>query len=280
MTKRVVNPLIVCVGLTLLGCADADAPPDPTGPPTLSLIGAGGIAADLRRTVAEIRTGSQTTLSVVDTAIWAPFNADGAAVASAAEAGAAGPVGWLARDAFERDRVRSSTFVDEQGVLHELLLVADVPGPWNRVEYRRGGRVVLDYAAWWWEVSGGWALASETVTYRLAGGPDIRIGVRSRRLDIARSGVSDGLLTAGGALVGLLRPRPLAAQGFYFRECNTEWLKWGGAALLAELAWGKFARSRSPSDFKKAVAATAAAGVTLGALVDCMMDQPVQPKAL
>lgn len=268
--------LVGGAALAHVGCAETGAPRRPSATPTLSFIGASGIDADVRRTVTEVWAGRETVLSTVDTAVWAPFGEDGAALASSEGAGIPGPVGWLWRRGFEDDLNRVSRFVDDAGVVHELVLLAGESGPWSRVEYRRNGGLVLDHATSWVPVTGGWAVTSETVTYHLTDGPDIRIGVRTRSLDVARAGSRDGMRQMGGMLAALLLPTPLAAQ-FYFRECNTDWLKWAGTVLLAELAWGKFAKSRSPSDFKKAAAATAAAGVALASLVDCMTDQPVQP---
>ncbi|MDH4045600.1 MAG: hypothetical protein OEY20_16200 [Gemmatimonadota bacterium] len=269
--------LVAAVGVVLGGCASQDGSPGPGTAPTLSLSGASGVTADVRRTVSEVVAGSETTLSTVDTSIWAPFNDDGAALA-ATEAGTPGPVGWLSRPTFATSAwSRYGSFVDSTGVLHELRIVADDAGPGTRIEYRRGGRVVVRDVTTWAYVSGGWVLDAESLTYHLDNGSDVRIGLEGRQINVA--GMPPGLESLGqvaGAFHAWLTPRPLAAQ-FHFRECSGDWLKWMGTALLAELAWGRFLKSKKPSDFKKGMAATAAAGVALSGLVDCMVEQPDQP---
>lgn len=268
--------LVAAVGV-LGGCARQDGPPGPASGPTLSLSGASGVSADVRRTVSEVVAGSETVLSVVDTVVWAPFNDDGAAVA-AGEAGAPGPVGWRKREAYAAAWSRYGSFVDSAGVLHELRVVADNPGPGTRIEYRRGGRVVVSDVATWAYVSGGWLVDRETVTYHLGSGSDVRIGLQGQQMNVARGATgieSFGLLA--GVFHSWLAPRPLAAQRFYFSECSGDWLKWMGTALLAELAWGKFLKTKLPTDFRKGMAASAAAGVALSGLVDCMVEQPDQP---
>ena len=264
---------------TLTGCADGRPPADRSVGPTLSLNGASGVSAEVSRTVSlRDAAGEETVVSAVDTAVWAPFNEDGAALASAPDAGMPGPLGWRASGPFPMPGGnRYASFRDSAGVLHELRVTAEAPGPWTRVEYRRAGLPVLDQQTTWTAVDGGWVVARESATYHLAGSVDLRIDLQGRRMRVAQARRDLAPLASAGAwLGGLLAPRPLAAQ-FYFGACSGDWLKWMGTALLAELAWGKFAKSRLPTDFKKAVAATSAAGVALNGLLDCMLEQPEEP---
>jgi len=271
----------LAAGLTigiLTGCSDGRPPADPAVVPTLSLAGASGVSADLSRTVSLVdATGGETVVSEVDTTVWAPFHDDGAALASDVDAGTPSPLGWRGNETFEAAYgSRYASFVDSTGVLHEMRITADAPGPWTRLEYRRGGRTVLDHRSDWTSANGGWVLAVETATYHLEDGSNLKVRLDGRRMSVARAGFDLDPLAAAGALGAWLAPRPLAAQ-FYFSACSGDWLKWMGSALLAELAWAKFAKFKRPTDFKKALAATAAAGVALSGLVDCMVEQPEQP---
>jgi len=268
----------VAVG-ALSGCGEGRPVADPAVGPTLSLAGASGVSAEITREVSvRAAAGAETLVSAVDTAVWAPFNADGAALASSDGAGTPGPLGLRASaPAADLSGGHYRSFRDSAGVLHELRVHADAPGPWTRIEYRRGGMPVLEQTATWTAVADGWIMADASVTYRLTDGRDLRVALRGRQLTVAGTEPHPGpLVSAGAWFVDLLAPRPLAAQ-FFFAECTGDWLKWIGAALLTELAWGKFIQSKSPSDFKKAVAATTAAGVALNGLVDCMIEQPEEP---
>jgi hypothetical protein len=124
-------------------------------------------------------------------------------------------------------------------------------------------------------------LAREAVTFLPEEDvPVLRVDVTTRQMTVARAAPpADVFLRAGAALADLVRPRPLAAQDFYFGACSSEWLGWGATALLAEVAWVRFARSRRLRDFNLATAATATAGIALSKLVDCMASQPDQPNA-
>lgn len=264
------------------GCAEAPPGGQLVGPPTLSLSGASGVTASLRRTVTEIDAGGERVLSALDTTVWAPFNDVGAAVPTSPDAGIPGPVGWLDRSAFdEAGWSRYGTFEDSAGVLHELYVVANTEGPGTRVEYRKGGRLAMLHRADWTAASGGWVLAREAVTFFPEEDvPVLRVDVTARQMTVARAApAADVFVLAGAALAGLVRPRPLAAQVFHFSACSTEWLGWGGAALLAEVAWVRFARSKSVRDFNLAVAATSTAGIALSKLVDCMARQGDQPNS-
>jgi len=273
---------LVAVGCTMgavAACADGNAPDDPGVAPVLGLAGASGVAAEVNRVVSLVPpTGDEQVLSVVDTAVWAPFNDDGAALASDVGAGAPGPLGWRATGAVAMPAgARYASFRDSTGVLHELRWTAEVPGPWTHATYRRAGRLVLEQTTAWTAVDGGWVLADDAATYHLAGDVDVRIVLAGRSMRVARAGMDLGPVASGASLLrAWLAPRPLAAQ-FHFAACAKEWLAWGGAALLAEVAWGKFLRTKSYKDFKLATAATGAAGVALSKLVDCMSEQPDEP---
>jgi len=272
----------LAAGLTigiLTSCSEGRPPADPAVGPTLSLAGASGVSADVSRTVSLVdATGGETVVSDVDTTVWAPFNDDGAALVSDVDAGTPSPLGWRGNETFTAAYgSRYASFVDSTGVLHEMRVTSDAPGPWTRLEYRRGGTTVLEHESDWTPADGGYVLAVETVTYHLDGGIDLKVRLHGRHMSVARAGFDlSPLATATGALGAWLAPRPLAAQ-FYFGACSGDWLKWMGSALLAELAWARFVKSKWPSDFKKAAAATAAAGVALSGLVDCMVEQPEQP---
>ena len=262
----------IVIGM-LTACADGRAGDEPAVGPTLPRA-ATGVTADLRHTVSVLgATGAETVVSSEETTVSARFDRNGVAFAPPG-IGASGPLAWRADDAFAAPRTtRRARFVDGAGVQHELLVTADAPGPWTRIEYRRGGRTVFEQRATWNAADEGWVLAVGTSTYHLGRGVDIRIELQGRNVRVA--GVAPDLapLASLGRLVGAwLAPRPLAAQ-FYFGECTDDWLKWAGTVLLAELAWAKFVESRSPMDFKKAAAATTAAGVALSGLVDCMVEQ-------
>jgi hypothetical protein len=260
------------------GCKDGFRGGELAAPPSLSFSGASGVVADLRRTVTEGEGSSARVVSVLDTTVWAPFDENGAALPQAPDVGAPGPVGWTSKEAFDAPGwTRSGSFVDSAGVLHELLVVADNEGPGTSVEYRKGGRLALRYRAGWKAVSGGWALSAESFTFMPPDAPVLRVDVTARQMNIAGAAPAADVLRAGASLAGLLRPQPLAAQGLYFSACSTEWLVWGGTALLAEVAWSRFLRTRLPWDFKKATAATGTAGVALSKLVDCMVSQPEKP---
>lgn len=275
--QSVVSSGVLAAAVALSGCANTDAPPGPVGP-TLSLFGARGVSADLYRTVTEVRGPVETVVAAVDTAVWAPFDDKGAALPASSEAGLPGPIGWLASaDAAAWSRYAS--FVDSAGVLHEMRVEAIGRGLLTRMEYRRQGKLAVAYEGQWVNVTGGWVLDTEAVTYHLPAGPAIRVNVTARRMNVTQAvPTADALARAGAAFADLLRPQPLAAQ-FYFSACNNEWLTWGGAALLAEFFWVKFASSKNYGDFKRAMASTMAAGVALSNLVDCMRSQPEQPDA-
>jgi len=275
--QSVVSIVVVAAVVALSGCANTDAPPGPAGP-TLSLTGARGVSADLRRTVTEVNGTAETIVSAVDTAVWAPFDDKGAALPSSPDAGLPGPVGWLSSaSSSTADWSRYASFVDSAGTLHELRVSGKGRGLLRRMEYWRQGRLAVDYQGQWADVTGGWVLDNEAVTYHPARGPAIRINVTARQMRVAQAVPgADALVRAGAAFAGLLRPQPLAAQ-FYFGACNNEWLTWGGAALIAEYFWIKFAETKSYANFNRAMAATMAAGVALGSLVDCMTSQPEQP---
>ena len=273
--QSVVSIVMTAAAVALSGCANSDAPPGLAGP-TLSLLGASGVTANLGRTVTAVGDGVEATLSVVDTAVWAPFDENGAAVASSPDAGLPGPVAWVGENDWA-DWSRYASFVDSAGVLHELRLSGKGRGLLTQMEYRRQGELAVDYQGQWVNVTGGWVLDTEAVTYHPAEGPAIRINVTARQMKLAQAlPAADALARAGAGFVGLLRPQPLAAQ-FHFGACNNQWLTWGGTALLAEFFWAKFAQSKSSGDFKRAMAATMAAGVALSDLVDCMNSQPEQP---
>ena len=276
--QSVVGVAVVAAAVALSGCSRTEAPPGPAGP-TLSLVGAKGVAADLRRTVTQVDGFGETTLSVLDTTVWAPFNEKGAAVPDTA-AGIPGPIGWLQYDdgsAGDESWTRYGSFVDSTGVLHELRLTVKGRSLLSRMEYRRNGVPAVDYHGDWLNVTGGWVLDAEAVTYYPAGGPAVRVDIAARGMTVTQATPGmEAVRRAGFALADLMRPEPLAAQ-MYFGACNSEWLQWGGAALLAEFFWVKFLKSTSYADFKRAMAATMAAGVTLNALADCMSSQPEQP---
>lgn len=280
MTRRLAVLSCLAAVAAGSGCADGFRGGDLAGPPTLSLSGASGVVADLRRTVTEVDASGERVVSVLDTTVWAPFNESGAAVPASTDAGVPGPVGWLSRSAYEAPGwSRYGTFVDSAGVLHELDIIADEAGPGTRVEYRKGGRLAMRHRADWTAASGGWVLASESVTFLPEEDvPIIRVDLTARQMTVARAAPAAELfLRAGVALTDLVRPQPLAAQ-FYFGACSNQWLAWGGGALLAEVAWVRFARSKRLRDFNLALAASTAAGIALGNLVDCMASQPDQPK--
>jgi hypothetical protein len=281
MTRRLAVLSCLAAVAAGSGCADGFRGGELAGPPTLSLSGASGVVADLRRTVTEVDADGERVVSQLDTTVWAPFNDVGAAVPASTDAGIPGPVGWLSRSAFDAPGwSRYGTFVDSIGVLHELYVVADQEGPGTRVEYRKGGRLAMLHRAAWTTASGGWVLADEAVTFLPEEAvPIIRVDVTARQMNVARvAPAAEVFQRAGIALADLVRPRPLAAQ-FHFGACSNEWLGWAGSALLAELAWVRFARSRRYRDFSLALAATTAAGVTLSKLVDCMAAQPDQPNS-
>jgi hypothetical protein len=272
MIRKLVVPMLGAV--VLLACSAEDAPPGPAGP-ALSLSRASGISVRLQRTITEVGAGSRI-LSVVDTTVWAPFDGDGAALPSSTGAGVPGAVGrrspWTLP---EPGASRYASFVDSAGVLHELTVVVDGDGVGTQVAYRRQGRLAAEQRVRWAGVSGGWTMESEALTMHPAGAPAVRVDVIARGIQVARAAPVDGVFRAGAGLAGLFAPQPLAAQ-FHFRECTKEWLGWGGAALLAELAWAKFLKTKGYKDFKLAVAATGAAGVALDKLVDCMVEQDEQ----
>jgi hypothetical protein len=267
----------ILMGGVVVACTQREAPPEPTNP-TFSIEGAQGIAADVRRVVTELDGDVETTVSVVDTAVWAPFDENGAALVTDDEAGMVGPIGLLTRQEFaSTEWQRYGSFVDSTGVLHEIRVGAKHGGPWRWMEYQRGGRVVLNLEANWMAVTGGWVMDQQTVTYHLEHAPAVRVALEGRQLDVASAGLGTELLAqAAGGLEALLLPRPLAAQ-FYFGACSGDWLKWIGTAVLAELAWARFIAARSFRAFKTAVAATAAAGVAFSGLMDCMLEQAEQP---
>jgi len=271
--------LLLACGV-VLGCARDVAPSDPAAPPTLELAGASGIRASLRRSVTTSSPAGSESAGVTDTTIWAPFDADGWALASSPDAGTPGAVGATSRSDFDsRDRSRYASFVDDAGVLHEMDVIAETPGPPTSVVYKRNRVVVFEQQATWASVSGGWVLQSERATYHLGTGTDLRIGVDALGMQVARAGFPrPDLMQVGAWMAGLLQPKPLAAQ-MYFRECTSDWLTWTGAALLAEYYWVKFSQSKNPLDFKRALAATTGAGVALNGLVDCMIahDQQLDP---
>jgi hypothetical protein len=274
--------MLVAVGCAMgavSACADGHSRDDPGVAPTLGLAGASGVSAEVNRVVSLMQpTGDAQVLSAVDTAVWAPFNDDGAALASDVGAGTPGPLGWRATGTVAMAAgTRYASFRDSTGVLHELRWTADTPGPWTRTTYTRAGRLALEQTTTWTVVDGGWMLADDAATYHLTGGVDVRIDLAGRRMRVASARIDPGPLVSGAKLLGTwLAPRPLAAQ-FHFSPCAKEWLGWGGAALLAEIAWGKFLRTKSYKDFKLATAATGAAGVALSKLVDCMSEQPDEP---
>jgi len=274
--QSVVGVVVAVVAGVLSGCARTDAPPGPAGP-TLSLVGARGVSADLRRTVTQLGGAGETTLSAVDTTVWAPFDKKGAAIPDST-AGMPGPVGWLAEDdGGAEDWNRYGSFVDSAGVLHELWLTGKGRGLLSRMAYRRNGTSVVNYRGEWLNVTGGWLLDAEAITYYPEGEPAVRVNVAARQMTVTQAAPGlDALMGAGAAFAGLLQPQPLAAQ-MYFGACTKEWLGWAGGALLAQLAWGKVLRTKSYKDFRLALAVTAAAGVALDKLVDCMAAQPDQP---
>jgi hypothetical protein len=276
--QSVVSVVMMAAVVAVWGCAGTDAPPGPAGP-TLSLLGASGITAEVRRTVTEISGGTETVVSVADTTIWAPFDKRGAAMPSSDEAGVPGPIGWLVYDGgLPPEWSRYASFVDSTGMLHELWLSGKGQAILERMQYRRGGALALEYHGEWLNMTGGWLLDTEAMTFHPGEGLPFRIDVATQQADVARAlPGADALFRAAALFTGLLRPQPLEAQ-MYFQECSGDWLKWIGTALLTELAWGKFIKSKRPSDFKKALAATTAAGVALSALVDCMDSQPVEPE--
>ena len=273
--QSVVGGVVAVAVGALLGCAHPDAPPGPGGP-TLSLVGASGVSADVQRTVTEISGGVETVLSVVDTTVWAPFDDRGSALASSDEAGAPGPLGW--RDTGdERELSVYGSFVDGAGVLHKIWASGARRGRLESLQYHRQGVPAIEYRGAWVDVTGGSVLEREAMTFYLADLPALRLDLVGRDVRVASATPFTGLLALGSEVTDLLRPRPLAAQ-FYFSACAKEWLGWTGAALLAELAWVKFAKTKSYKYFKLAVAATGAAGVTLDQLVDCMVSQSPQPE--
>lgn len=272
--QSVIGIFMGAAAVVLAACAGPDAPPGP-GAPTLSLVGARGVRADVRRTVSQIDGGTETVLSVVDTTVWAPFDSKGAALPSSTGAGIPGPVGWKAPPN-ESEWSRYGSFVDSAGVLHEIRFTGRGRGQLDGMEYLRQGKKVLDFQGQWDSVTGGAVIRREMLTFRPAGQPPLRVEVTGRQMQVAAASPFDGLFAVGDEVAGLLRPRPLAAQ-FFFGACTKEWLGWGGAVLLAELAWLKFLNAKSVKNFKLGMVATGAAGVALDKLVDCMLEQPVQP---
>jgi hypothetical protein len=269
----VVSIGVVATVAVLAGCAGTDAPPGP-GSPTLSLVGAQGLSAAVKRTVTEIRGGTETVVSVVDTTVWAPFDGSGTALSSSVGAGVPGPLGRLAASD-EGAWNTEASFLDTAGILHEVWLSGN-GRLLERMRYWRQGIRIVDYQGGWVGVTGGSVLDAEAMTFFPAGLPALRVDVTGRHMSIASATPFDQVLAAGTRAIDLLRPRPLAAQ-MYFGACSGEWLTWGGAALLAEIAWARFLRAKSHKNFKLAMAATGAAGVALDKLVDCMLAQPAQP---
>jgi hypothetical protein len=274
MNRHAVVGIVVASAVAgLVGCARTDAPPGPDGP-TLSLVEAEGVDAELRRTVTEISGGRETVLSAVDTSVWAPFDGDGAALA-APGAGIPGPLGKTAASV-EGTWDHDGKYRDSTGVLHELWVSGKGRNLLERMRYVRNRRLVVAYQGTWVEVAGGVVREQEAMTFYPPGLPAVRVDVAGLDMQVASASPLDHVLAVGTRLTDLFRPTPLAAQ-FHFGACSKEWLGWGGAALLAELAWVRFVRSKTPRDFKLAVAATGAAGVALDKLVDCMLEQPYQP---
>lgn len=272
---------VVVVALVVgTACGRDEMGSDPGSVPSMSLGGGGGVHATVERTVTLVdAVAGPDVVSVLDTAIWAPFDGDGAAFSSDTAAGIPAPVGRLASETYgETGWSRWDVFRDSSGVLHELSVEADGPGPATRIEYRRSGRLAVMQDARWTRNAGGWTLADGAVTYLPVSGPAVRVSVRTSAATLARRDpVLSPFARAAVAMAGMIRPEPLAAQ-FYFGACSRDWLVWGGAALLAEAAWVKFAKSKTQRDFKLATAATATAGVALDKLVDCMLRQDQQPK--
>jgi len=274
MTRRSVVLALVAVAAGW-GCADRAAEPSM---PSLSLAGASGVVGDFSQKVTEVVGSGERVVYQLDTTLSAPFDETGAAVAPAPTLGIPGPLGWTSPAAFETGVWgRYGSFVDSAGVLHELIVRSD-GGPVTSAEYRRGGRRALVYRAAWTPVTGGWLVDAESATFTLQGGAAVRVDLTAHRMDLARASSGARLRLAGAAMAGLLFPTPLAAQnGWFFSECDGEWLGYIGAVLLTEVAWGKFVATKSLLDLRKAMAATATAGVALGKLVDCMVSQPDQP---
>jgi hypothetical protein len=246
--------------------------------PSLSLAGASGVVGDFRHTVTELAGSGERVVYQLDTTLSAPFDETGAAFPPGPLVGLPGPLGWTAPATFETGVWgHSGSFVDSAGVLHEVTVRSD-GGPVTSAEYYRGGRRVLQYRATWTPVTDGWLVDAESATFMLQGGAAVRVDLAAQRMALARASSGARLRLAGAAVAGLLLPTPLAAQnGLFFSECDGEWLGYIGAVLLTEVAWGRFVATKSPLDLRKAMAATATAGVALGKLVDCMVSQPDQP---
>jgi hypothetical protein len=272
--QSVVGIAVVAAVVALSGCSRSDAPPGPAGP-TLSLVGASGVAADLRRTVTQVDEAVETTLSVVDTSVWAPFDEQGAAVL---KSGVPGSIGWLAfGDGGGGDWSRYASFEDSSGTLHQLWVEGRGRGVLSKMLYRRGGVTAIEYEGQWIDVPGGWVLDAGAFTFHSEGSPAVRLDIEAQQMHVTQAVPgTDALMRAGAAFAGLLRPQPLAAQ-LYFGACSGEWLAWGGAALIAQFYWVNFLKSKTYNTFRRAMAATMAAGVALSALVDCMASQGEQP---
>jgi len=278
--RRLVVVVTVAVLAVVGACKREPGGGSGTGPSFSSVGTSSGVTASVRRLVVQLEPGARASVvSVLDTAVWAPFDDQGAAAPTPLDAGIPGPVARLADERFEElGWIRSGIFFDSAGVMHEVIAEADGPGPATRVEYRRSGRLMVVQEGRWTRSSQGWTRADAAVTYFPEAGYALRVEIATRDVTLARvtPGV-DVLKRAASVMLGLVRPAPLAAQ-FYFGACTKEWLTWGGTAMLAEAAWGKFAHSRLPRDFKLAMAATATAGVALDKLVDCMLSQRETPK--
>ena len=266
---RSVAPVLLAVLI-----AACDGRPDTAfpGDPSLSMSGGSGVSMKVERTITEISPAGETNYSIVNTTVWAPYDENGFALGEA-DAGLPGPVGVQYRSEFDApDESWYSRFVDSTGVVHELHVVSESAGPWTRVEYRRDSVLVVEQDVRWTEVNGGWLMDRDEATYHLNGGSSLRISTRRQGTKLARRGGAVPLVASFGHMIGgMFLPRPAAAQ-FFFRECNHEWLAYGGAVLIAEALWIKFAQTKSPIDLRNAIAATGAAGITLSVLVDCMVE--------
>lgn len=271
---------VVAVLVAGVAACSRDADGGPAVGPSLTLTtSARGVQGTVRRKVVLLSpNAAPSVVSMLDTAVWAPFDESGAAAPAPLDAGIPGPVARVLDDRYEAPGWRrSAIYFDSAGVLHELMAEADGPGPATHVEYRRAGRLMVVQEGRWTRSPTGWMLEDGAVSYLPADGSAVRVELSASGMVVTRARPGADLLKlAGGAMVDWVRPAPLAAQ-FHFRACTSEWLVWGGAALLAEAAWVKFAKSRLQRDFKMATAATATAGVALDKLVDCMLSQRELP---